>query len=82
MVSFSLFITLSLCVASVMAAQQNVTVTNSTQTDDVLLSQSSEVIQVDSISKCPSFTPRTSPAKDVTDLRIDDIKLIGGLGDR
>lgn len=37
---------------------------------------------VASISQCPALPPRTAPAKDVTDLRIDDIKIIGALGDR
>lgn len=37
---------------------------------------------VASISQCPALPPRTAPAKDVTDLRIDDIKIVGALGDR
>ncbi|KAI9259803.1 SGNH hydrolase-type esterase domain-containing protein [Helicostylum pulchrum] len=36
---------------------------------------------VTSISECPSLPSRASPAKDITDLRIDDIKIIGALGD-
>ncbi|KAI8875872.1 hypothetical protein K501DRAFT_201698 [Backusella circina FSU 941] len=36
---------------------------------------------VASISDCPALSPRTSPAKDITDLRIDDINIVAGLGD-
>ncbi|KAI8087473.1 hypothetical protein BDF21DRAFT_486033 [Thamnidium elegans] len=36
---------------------------------------------VNSISECPSLPARVAPAKDITDLRIDDIKIIGALGD-
>lgn len=43
---------------------------------------SATAINVTSISQCPALTPRASPAKDVTDLRIDDIKIVAGLGDR
>jgi hypothetical protein len=39
-------------------------------------------VHVSSISQCPSLPARTAPPKDVTDLRIDDIKIIGALGDR
>ncbi|KAI8875869.1 hypothetical protein K501DRAFT_299157 [Backusella circina FSU 941] len=34
-----------------------------------------------SIDGCPDLTPRKTPAKDVTDLRIDDFGMIAGLGD-
>ncbi|KAG1227124.1 hypothetical protein G6F35_002683 [Rhizopus arrhizus] len=34
-----------------------------------------------SISECPKLAPRTSAAKDVTDLRIDDIQVVAALGD-
>ncbi|KAI9252091.1 hypothetical protein BY458DRAFT_463231 [Sporodiniella umbellata] len=34
-----------------------------------------------SISECPSLAPRTSPPKDVTDVRVDDIKIVASLGD-
>lgn len=37
---------------------------------------------VASISECPSLPARAAPAKDVTDLRIDDIKVVAALGDR
>ncbi|KAI9280017.1 hypothetical protein BY458DRAFT_430914 [Sporodiniella umbellata] len=37
--------------------------------------------QVNSISKCKTFRPRGKPPKDVTDLRIDDIKVVGAIGD-
>ena len=37
---------------------------------------------VTSISECPKLAARTSAAKDVTDLRIDDIEVIAALGDR
>lgn len=36
---------------------------------------------VASISNCPALTARTTAAKDVTDLRIDDFKIVGALGD-
>ncbi|KAG1052736.1 hypothetical protein G6F43_005147 [Rhizopus delemar] len=36
---------------------------------------------VESISECPKLAPRTSAAKDVTDLRIDDIEVVAALGD-
>lgn len=39
-------------------------------------------INVASIVNCPALPARKTPAKDVTDLRIDDINIIGGLGDR
>lgn len=39
-------------------------------------------LNVTTISECPVLNPRTSPAKDVTDLRVDDIKIFGALGDR
>ncbi|KAI9302921.1 GDSL-like Lipase/Acylhydrolase-domain-containing protein [Cunninghamella echinulata] len=38
-------------------------------------------VSVSSITQCPSLTPRATPAKDITDLRPDDIKVMGGLGD-
>lgn len=37
---------------------------------------------VATIENCPALPDRTAPAKDVTDLRIDDINIIGALGDR
>lgn len=39
-------------------------------------------LNVTDIAKCPTLEPREEPAKDVTDLRIDDISVIAGLGDR
>ncbi|KAG0743573.1 hypothetical protein G6F62_004488 [Rhizopus arrhizus] len=36
---------------------------------------------VASISECPKLSARTNAAKDVTDLRIDDIQIIAALGD-
>lgn len=39
-------------------------------------------VNVASISQCPALTARATPAKDVTDLRIDDIKIVAALGDR
>lgn len=39
-------------------------------------------LNVASIADCPALPDRNATAKDVTDLRIDDIKVIGGLGDR
>lgn len=39
-------------------------------------------LNVTSIQNCPYLTPRSTPPVDVNDLRIDDIKIIGALGDR
>lgn len=39
-------------------------------------------LNVTSISECPPLNARLSPPADVTDLRIDDIKILGALGDR
>lgn len=39
-------------------------------------------IDVASISECPKLGPRNGTAKDVTDLRVDDIQVIAALGDR
>ncbi|KAI9477877.1 MAG: hypothetical protein EXX96DRAFT_229104 [Benjaminiella poitrasii] len=36
---------------------------------------------VSSIASCPSLAARSTPAKDVTDLRIDDFNIVGALGD-
>lgn len=33
------------------------------------------------IASCPALKPRATSAKDVTDLRIDDFKIVGALGD-
>ncbi|KAI7892132.1 uncharacterized protein EV154DRAFT_505727 [Mucor mucedo] len=38
-------------------------------------------INVADIAECPALPARQTPARDVTDLRIDDIKIIAGLGD-
>lgn len=38
-------------------------------------------INVTNIDECPSLTPRASPDS-VHDLRADDIKVVGALGDR
>ncbi|KAI7882801.1 uncharacterized protein EV154DRAFT_545536 [Mucor mucedo] len=38
-------------------------------------------LNVTTIAECPTLSPRTSPAKDITDLRVDDIKIFGALGD-
>lgn len=38
-------------------------------------------LNVTNIKDCPSLTPRSGPAN-VRDLRVDDIKVIGALGDR
>jgi phospholipase B1 len=43
---------------------------------------SAAAASVASISGCPALTPRTTEPKDVTDLRIDDIGIVAGLGDR
>ncbi|KAI8876826.1 hypothetical protein K501DRAFT_199541 [Backusella circina FSU 941] len=42
---------------------------------------STAAASVASISSCPALTPRATAAKDVTDLRIDDIGIVAGLGD-
>lgn len=39
-------------------------------------------VNVATIAKCPALPAHKTPAKDVTDLRIDDINIIAGLGDR
>ncbi|CAO3625929.1 unnamed protein product [Mucor hiemalis] len=36
---------------------------------------------VSTISECPALSPRSSPAADVTDLRIDDFSIVAALGD-
>ncbi|KAG2210295.1 hypothetical protein INT47_003280 [Mucor saturninus] len=38
-------------------------------------------VNVANIANCPALPARATPAKDVTDLRIDDINIIGALGD-
>ncbi|KAI8098417.1 uncharacterized protein B0P05DRAFT_460347 [Gilbertella persicaria] len=38
-------------------------------------------LNVSSISDCPGLLPRIHPAQDVTDLRMDDIKIMASLGD-
>ncbi|KAJ3108379.1 hypothetical protein HDU97_001504 [Phlyctochytrium planicorne] len=42
---------------------------------------STPTIRVPDVSQCPPLRPRTSPPKDVRDLRIDDIKTVLGIGD-
>lgn len=39
-------------------------------------------IDVASISECPKLAPRNVTAKDITDLRVDDIQIVAALGDR
>ncbi|KAL0083939.1 hypothetical protein F4703DRAFT_1605132 [Phycomyces blakesleeanus] len=46
-----------------------------------LLFSETQARNVHDISECPPLKPRRSPPKDVTDLRIDDIKVIASLGD-
>lgn len=48
----------------------------------VTAAASTMALNVASIDDCPALPDRDATAKDVTDLRIDDIKVIGGLGDR
>lgn len=43
---------------------------------------STMALNVANIADCPALSARNSAAKDVTDLRIDDIKVVGALGDR
>ncbi|CAO3686249.1 hypothetical protein CU097_013354 [Rhizopus azygosporus] len=38
-------------------------------------------IDVASISECPKLAPRNVTAKDITDLRVDDIQIVAALGD-
>ncbi|KAG0180675.1 hypothetical protein DFQ29_000187 [Apophysomyces sp. BC1021] len=38
-------------------------------------------VNVTSIGSCPKLSPRTKAAADVTDLRIDDIKVVSAMGD-
>lgn len=47
----------------------------------VALSPAEAVRNVTDISQCPLLTPRNCPTS-VHDLRADDIKVIGALGDR
>ncbi|CAO0790873.1 unnamed protein product [Mucor circinelloides] len=47
----------------------------------VTAAASTMALNVASIADCPALPDRNATAKDVTDLRIDDIKVIGGLGD-
>lgn len=47
----------------------------------VLLS-GSEAQYASSISQCPSLPKRATAATSVSDLRPDDIKVVGALGDR
>jgi phospholipase B1 len=39
-------------------------------------------LSMSSIAECPALTPRKTAATGVTDLRVDDIKMVAGLGDR
>lgn len=43
---------------------------------------STMALNVAKIADCPALSARNSSAKDITDLRIDDIKVVGALGDR
>jgi phospholipase B1 len=47
-----------------------------------LLAASLVSANVESIADCPKLVPRKVPAKDVTDLRADDIDVVAALGDR
>jgi hypothetical protein len=46
------------------------------------IAASVSAFSVSSIDGCPALTPRSSPAASVHDLRIDDISVVAGLGDR
>ncbi|KAG1407602.1 hypothetical protein G6F60_002083 [Rhizopus arrhizus] len=46
-----------------------------------LLAASLVSANVESIADCPKLVPRKMPAKDVTDLRADDIDVVAALGD-
>lgn len=43
---------------------------------------STAALKVTSMKDCPALTPRSAPARDVTDLRVDDIKVMASLGER
>ncbi|KAI8344745.1 hypothetical protein BC941DRAFT_497949, partial [Chlamydoabsidia padenii] len=47
----------------------------------LMMMLTSNVFGASSISGCPALKPRTTPPKDITDLRPDDIKVLGALGD-
>lgn len=47
-----------------------------------ILASNAIALNVTTISDCPVLQARTSPPKDITDLRADDIKIFGALGDR
>lgn len=44
--------------------------------------QASLALNVSDITQCPKLAPRDSPPTNVSDLRIDDISVVGTLGDR
>lgn len=48
----------------------------------LLFISSSQAATAPSIEQCPALKPRASPAVNVNDLRPDDIKVVGALGDR
>lgn len=45
-------------------------------------SQLANALTASTIGDCPSLAPRSSPPSNIRDLRPDDIKVIGALGDR
>jgi uncharacterized SAM-binding protein YcdF (DUF218 family) len=47
-----------------------------------LLISASQALTAPTITGCPALKPRSAPAKHVTDLRPDDIKVVAALGDR
>ncbi|KAG0186270.1 hypothetical protein DFQ28_008082 [Apophysomyces sp. BC1034] len=49
--------------------------------DKGILSLTATAVNVTSIGSCPKLSPRTKAAADVTDLRIDDIKVVSAMGD-
>lgn len=51
-------------------------------TFSLLFLQSSLALNVSDITQCPKLAPRESPPANVSDLRIDDISVVGALGDR
>jgi hypothetical protein len=48
----------------------------------ILVTSALATLNVTDISQCPPLTSRDTPATNVRDLRIDDIKVVGALGDR
>lgn len=48
----------------------------------ITVAASTMALNVANIADCPALSARNSTATGITDLRIDDIKVVGALGDR